>query len=455
VRAAVVVGGLTAAFHLVTAGIWGFHRDEFYYLACGRRLAWGYVDHPPITPALYRIQEALFGASQLGLRVAPALIHGAIVVVTAMLAKEFGAGPHGQLLAALCAAVCPMFLTTGHFLGTVTFEVLSWAVASLLVAKLVHGADPRFWLAVGLTLGIGLLNKWTVTYLIVALGAGLLLTSAREVLFTPWVLAGAAIALLLWAPNLAWQAAHGWPAFEFASQIRDYGETLLTAPYQLVFTGAAALLVIPGLIRTPERWLTVAFVVLVIVVMATGGKPYYAGPLLPALIGAGAVFAESWRPGPTFAAIGVLAVAAAPFSMPLTPESTVDRLASLNPELGEMLGWDRIVAQVEEVAAEHRGATVLTANYSQAGAIELWAPELRPLSGQLTYWYWAELPPGRSDTTIVYGYRDPAYLERFWSDVERIGTVGPVPGQDDGAGIYLARGQRMDWADMWPELRRF
>ncbi len=105
--------------------MWGFHRDEFYYLACGRRLAWGFVDHPPITPALFRVQELLFGASQVGLRVAPALIHGATVVVTALLAKELGAGSRGQLLAALAAAVCPMFLTTGHFLGTVTFEVLA------------------------------------------------------------------------------------------------------------------------------------------------------------------------------------------------------------------------------------------------------------------------------------------------------------------------------------------
>jgi Dolichyl-phosphate-mannose-protein mannosyltransferase len=454
VTPAVVVGVLTAAFHLATAGVWGFHRDEFYYLACSRRLAWGFVDHPPITPALFRVQELLFGASQVGLRVAPALIHGATVVVTALLAKELGAGSRGQLLAALAAAVCPMFLTTGHFLGTVTFEVLSCAVITLLVVKLVHGADPRLWLAVGAAVGIALLNKWTVTYLVLALVAGLLLSPSRDVLFSPWVVAGAAVALLLWSPNLSWQASHDWPAFAFAARIRDYGEAMLTLPYQLLFAGPAAVLAVVGLVRTPERWLVVAFAVVVVVVMATGGKPYYAGVLLPALIGAGAVVAEAWRPGPTFAAIGLLALVMAPFSMPLTPRSTAGFLARLNPELGEMLGWPEVVAEIERVAVAHPGATVLTVTYSEAGALELWSPALRPISAHLTYWYWAELPPGRSDTTIVVA-PDRAYVDRFWDDVEHVATLGPFPMIDDGWGVFVARDQRLDWDELWPELQRY
>ena len=116
----------------------------------------------------------------------------------------------------------------------------------------------------------------------------------------------------------------------------------------------------------------------------------------------------------------------------------------------------KIVLQIEDAVKPLWSTSgALKRRWRDATLMDLAAPELRPLSGQLTYWYWTELPPGRSDTTIVYGYRDPAYLERFWSDVERIGTAGPVPGQDDGGGIYLAREQRMDWADIWPELRRF
>src|SRR5205807_3665466 len=60
-------------FHLSTATVLGFHRDEFYYLAGGRHLAWGYVDHPPLTPFLYRVSETLLGDSQFALHALPAL----------------------------------------------------------------------------------------------------------------------------------------------------------------------------------------------------------------------------------------------------------------------------------------------------------------------------------------------------------------------------------------------
>src|SRR6478672_11574725 len=64
-----IVAAVVVVFHLATASIYSYHRDELYYLTGGRRLAWGYVDHPPLTPFLYRISDSLFGTSLLGLRI--------------------------------------------------------------------------------------------------------------------------------------------------------------------------------------------------------------------------------------------------------------------------------------------------------------------------------------------------------------------------------------------------
>jgi hypothetical protein len=72
VRAVFVIAAAKTAFFLATSGIWGLHRDEFYYLAGGRHLEWGYVDHPPVTPLLYRIGETVFGSSQSGIHTVPA-----------------------------------------------------------------------------------------------------------------------------------------------------------------------------------------------------------------------------------------------------------------------------------------------------------------------------------------------------------------------------------------------
>src|SRR4051812_3103870 len=156
-RLVMALAAAKVAFHLATATVWGFHRDEFYYLAGGRRLAWGYVDHPPLTPFLYRVGETLFGDSRFGLHVIPALFGGAIVVMGALLARELGGGRRAQLLTMLVAALGPLFLTTSHFLGTVTPELLAWSAATWLVIRIVRTGDLHLWPAVGAVVGLGLM----------------------------------------------------------------------------------------------------------------------------------------------------------------------------------------------------------------------------------------------------------------------------------------------------------
>src|SRR5207342_1393185 len=106
-RATWLVALIVVVFHLATASIYSYHRDELYYLASGRRLAWGYVDQPPLTPFLYRVSDVLFGSSLFGLRIIPALLHGALVVMTALLARELGGGARAQIAAAIAAAIAP------------------------------------------------------------------------------------------------------------------------------------------------------------------------------------------------------------------------------------------------------------------------------------------------------------------------------------------------------------
>lgn len=423
------------------------------------------MDHPPITPLLYRVSDTLFGDSLLGLRVVPALLHGLLVVFTVLVARELGADARAQIVAALASALVPIALTTGHFLGTVTPELVAWTATTLLVVRLINGGDPRLWPAVGAVVGLGLMDKWTTAYLVVGLAVGLLATPQRHLLATPWLAAGAAIALAIWLPNVAWQASHGWSQFAVARGLRSYPEALLTVPSLLVILGSASvILAVPGLwwlarnpAAHPYRALVIAFAVIVVLVMATGGKPYYAAVYGPVLLAAGAV---AIAPAST-TIIGVLVAtsfAIAPFATPLLPVGTAKTVAKMNPEIGEMLGWPQLVDTVRTVYDRHRGATIFTRNYSEVGIIEMLGRSHglpQPISGHMTYWYWGH-PSGTSQETIAVGF-DRLFLERYWGDVQLAATFHAPHGvhnKENGAPIWICRDQRITWDRLWPHVQQ-
>jgi hypothetical protein len=298
------------------------------------------------------------------------------------------------------------------------------------------------------------------------LTGALLLVPQRSILLTPWVLAGAGLAIAVMTPTLIWQARRGWPQLDFAGTLRDYGQSVLTVPTQFVILGGVSvLLALPGLLwllRDPSatryRALGVAFLVLMVLVMATGGKPYYAAVFAPVLIAAGGA-AMAGRTGWLWPVLIVgTAVVAAPFALPLLPLRTAETMRKLNPEIGEMVGWPHLVDTVAEVYARHPGATILTSNYSEAGAIELLGADRglpQPISGHNTYWYWGH-PHGRSETTIVVGF-DRAYVEKRFVDVQHAATLHAPAGLhnlEDGASVWVCHDQRSDWGSLWPGLRR-
>ena len=87
--------------HLVTNGLYGYHRDELYYLASGNHPAFGYVDFPPLTPLLAGLDALLLGNSPWMLRLVPSIVGATLVVFVALTARELGGGRGAQMLACL------------------------------------------------------------------------------------------------------------------------------------------------------------------------------------------------------------------------------------------------------------------------------------------------------------------------------------------------------------------
>ncbi|HXY95227.1 MAG TPA: glycosyltransferase family 39 protein [Acidimicrobiia bacterium] len=483
IRSVAAIAAAKVAFQLVTASMYGLHRDEFYYLAGGDHLAWGYVDHPPAVPALYRLAEVLFGQSQFGLHVLPAFVGGVLVLLGAVLAREFGGRARAQLLTAIVAALGPLYLTTTHFLSTVTLDLVVWALASLLVVRMIRTREPRWWLLVGVVVGLGLLGKDTVVFWVVGTIGGLACTRQRTYLASRWLVAGIAVAAAIAAPNIAWEATHHWATLDFLRNMRagnaasDMREFL---PLQLAMVTLAGTAVWVAALRATARrsawsqyrWLGVGWAILLVALFASGGKGYYLGSWYLPLVALGATAIEQcWSRHAQrilLAAVVATGVVTAPLFTPVLPPSTFVAAGfnTANKDLGSMLGWRHVVRQVADAvhtlpAAEQRDAVILTSNYSEAGALDYWRSELsipEVISPHNTYWWWGygHRRPGGTVVAVGFSARE---LHRYWRDVEWVATLGAdgatIDPQEVGAGVFVCREQALPWRELWPRLRTY
>ena len=482
------MAAVLVALLLAVASRYGYHRDELYFLAASRHLGWGYVDQPPLTPALAGLARLLFGDSLPGLRLLPALAVGVVVVVTGLLTRELGGGRGAQLLAAACVAGSGVTLATGHLHSTTTYDVLAWAVGLLLVTRLLRTRERRLWLPIGLVVGVGLLNKATVAQLAAATLAGVLADrDARGLLASRRLLAGCLAAALLWAPYLAWQAGHGWPQLAIFADLRaedgGLGAGLAFLPLQLLMTnplltpvwvlGLVALL--RGGLARPWRPLAVAYLVFVAFYTVVGGKPYYAFGFYPVLFAAGAVWLARWRAArggdglPLRRLLPAVAVAAAvplPLLLPVLPASTVKVVAKVNYDAGETFAWPTYVAQVLRVRdglppAERAVVVAVTGNYGEAGALGryggAWGRDA-VFSGHNSFWWWGP-PSGDGRVVIVVGYaRWRALLEERFQSVTlaaRLDNGQEVDNEEQGQPVWVCRGLKGTWASTWPAWRHY
>lgn len=455
------------AVQLAFAGRYGWHRDELYYFAAGQHPAAGYVDFPPVTPWLARLSDLVFGPSLVGLRSFAVLAGAAVVVLGALTARELGGGRGAQILAAVAVGASPMLLGSNAMFQTVSFDQLAWASVLFLVVRLLRTADTRLWPAIGLAAGAGLMTKYTVGMLLASLAVGLALTaSGRRHLRErgPWVAAVVTAAVI--APNLWWQARHGWASIEFLGthvdevSVGEYLFELLFFPGLLgLVLGAGGLLLLAGDARYRALAWTAGLVAGGFLLL--GAKGYYAAPIWVVLMSAGAVRFErlalaltSRRRRLRLAAVPVLlalTIPVLPVGVPVLSErSMVARgLWELREDYAEQIGWPELV---DTVAAAYHGLTpgeqaeaaILTANYGEAGAVDLLGGRHGlpgAVSRHLTYRYWT--PPAHRDARIlvVVGYhRD--WLEARCATVNQVGVVrnrAGVPNEEDGRPVHVCR----------------
>jgi hypothetical protein len=465
---------------LAVSGAYGFHGDEMYYVVAGQHPAFGYVDQPPLTPLLSAGSVALLGATPTAVRVLPSLEMGLVVVLVALVCRDMGGARRAQVLAA-CTAALSGYLGAGHLNTTTDPDLLAWALVVWLLVRLLDGGDPRQWLFVGLAAGIALENKDTVLFLGAGLAVGLVLSRRWDVIRCRWAWAGLGIAVLLWAPNLVWQATNDWPQFTMASRIAGYAADnraqvvpllwLFTGPLLFPVSVAGLVWVLGSKAATPWRAIGIAGLVALALVLVSGGKAYYVIGTAPVFMAAGAILLDRWltrgHPRLRIASFAVTATLSgaliAYLTLPILPLATYAKtsLPSDVPDTANEIGWPQFVATVGRVVAalppaDRARAVILTNDYSEASPLVLLGSGLPPVySGHNAYWDWGPPPADRTVVVHVGDWR-PADWSRFFvgcHDVAHIDNKLGIQNGEQGTAVSVCTGLRAPWSSMWPALR--
>jgi 4-amino-4-deoxy-L-arabinose transferase-like glycosyltransferase len=457
----------------VTANRYGYHPDELYFRMLPA--AWGYTDQPPLTPLLARTMAALVD-QPWALRIPAMLAAATSVLVVGRITREVGGGRFAQGLAAWGYAFGAFTLVLGHVLLTASIDLLVWPLVLLLVLRALLRDEDRWWLLAGLVVGLSLYNKLLIALLLIGLGAGLAAMGPRTRKVRLAALGGLALALVVGAPNLVYQATHGWPQLAMGASLSSHngaGVRPFVIPFLVVLLGPPLVPIwiagINGLVRRPEwrplRFLVVTFPVVVGLVVVAGSQFYYEYGLLAAVYAIGCVPAAEWavrtrRTWVPIVCVAVNAVICMAIALPFVPVTALGAtpIPAIDQVTRLQVGWPRYAHQVERVAAgQPSDAIVLTADYGEAGALDRYAASLagRVYSGHNAL-HDLGAPPVDAQTVIVVGYGMEWVPKRFATcrTVGHLDAGVRLVSEEEGAPIRLCSAPNVSMAALWREAGR-
>jgi 4-amino-4-deoxy-L-arabinose transferase-like glycosyltransferase len=482
---------------------YGIFRDELYYIVCGRHLAWGYVDQAPMVAVQARVAELLFGFHHLALfRLISAIAGGVKLLLTGLLAWALGGKRMAQILAMIAVLIAPVYLGIDSFLSMNSFEPVFWMGCMLAVILMARGASPRWWIAFGLLGGLGLLNKPSIAFFLLALLIALLLTPQRRLLWSRWALAAVALILLISLPYALWQVHHHFPTLEWLQNVNHSHKNVKLGP--LSFIGAQIMmlhpisifLLLPGLIwlfvaksARGFHWIGIMYLVLLAIMIHLYAKDYYVAPVYAVMFAAGALawqtaFSHSrktaWLLPAWCVVLVILGAMTLPMAIPVLPPYTWIRythalhLTSENTETAatgplpqfyaDRFGWQQMVQKVAAVydslsPADRAQTAIFGSNYGEAAAVDVLGRkyDLPPaISGHQNYFFWG--PRGYTGQIMIVIDSDDTYahLTQLFQSVQVVAHTYNAFGMPfENRSIFLCRGLKKPLATLWPKVKNW
>jgi len=487
--------------HTILYRGYGFFRDELYFIACSKHLAWGYVDQPPGVAVLAWLGRHLFGDNLFAVRFFSIVFVSLLIILVGLTARAMGGSRFAMALACLCTFAVPQYF--GTWLNTDMFMTLGWAACAWIAARVFSGESPRLWIWFGVFAGLALQGKHAMVFFGLAFLLGLILTKQRRYLAGPWLWIGGFMAFLIALPNIIWESRHNWATYELLSNIAHSDKNVVLNPWRYLASNILSFTVLPSIIAfvglgwllftdrgKPFRALGWTWVISYALMILLKGKDYYLTPVYSTLFAAGSAGIARWIDGfrnplsrkfakpLLFASTLLGSMVGWPFAMPMMPvekfiayeaelgikpsSAEHTQLAMLPQQYADQFGWPEMTAQVAKVydsipELERKDCGILTQNYGEAGAIDYFgrAYDLPPaISGHQNYFYWG--PRGYTGSCLVIIGRTREQLRQQYETVIEEGEIYHPYAMpfENHRGIWIVRGPKYgSLQEAWPTLK--
>lgn len=469
--------------HLVVANNLEYHRDELLYFSLGQHPAFGYATVPPLIGWIAWLMSHIAGYSVFAVRLFPAIISGVMVILVSEMAKELGGTLYARVLSAIGLIVSVFALRTFGLFQPVHIDLLCWTILFYLVIRYINSSDPKYLLYLGIAAGFAFLNKYMIGLLLLSFLAVIPFTRFKTVFTMKQFWYGMLAGLLIFLPNIIWQASKGFPVTNHLSELArtqldnvDRGTFLLD---QIIMPAASSVLTIAGIIfllfnkRVRQfRFLALVVLLVIIILLILRGKSYYTIGVFPVLISAGAVSFELLLGKSRLklllpAVLIILTIPVLPIGLPIyKADGLVKYFADLQTKYGletgrkfedgsihtlpqdyaDMLGWEELTSLTYDawyMIENKNKAFIYCENYGQAGAITIIGkkfglPQAVCFSESFRYWFPRSFEP---DITSMIYINDEIGddVRMLFRKITEVGIISDPDAREFGTRVYLCQ----------------
>ncbi len=407
------------------------HRDEFLYLAEGHHMAWGFMEVPPML-SVFAWLTNIFGNNIFWIKLWPSLFGAATFIIAARILVSLG-GKNFAIFLLFLPFVFGVYLRLFFLFQPNAPEVFFWTMIAYSVVRFVQTKQNKWLYVLGISIGLGMMSKYSVIFFTASIFIGLLLTKHRIIFSNKHFWYASLLAFVIFLPNLAWQYNHHFPVVHHMKKLQqtqlqfispvDFLKDQLLMNLPCFFIWLVGLWFVSFAPKGKEyRFIGWGYIIVIILFLITHGKNYYTLGVYPVLFAFGAYHLEQFTSVKRKVlkyifvlfpfALGVLFI---PLSLPIFHPENLEAFYKktnmvksgalkwedlkdhpLPQDFSDMLGWEEMAQKVsaayEKLDSTEKKQTILFCdNYGMAGSVNFYAPKYhlpQVYSDNASFLYW-------------------------------------------------------------------